>query len=92
MLIILITAWWTVLVAELVSKGVYDQRDIDNINSNDLYVSQFIRDFETNPIQEAADRLHEATKWKKEGKIRGNFNSTSASYICKVQYFNLCQL
>ncbi|XP_061164745.1 motile sperm domain-containing protein 2-like [Saccostrea echinata] len=49
---------------ELVKTGVYDQRDVDNINSNDLYVSQFIRKTET--IQDAADRLHEALKWRKE--------------------------
>ncbi|XP_048776179.1 motile sperm domain-containing protein 2-like [Ostrea edulis] len=53
---------------ELARTGVYDQRDVDNINSNDLYVSQFIRKTET--IQDAADRLHEALKWRKEMGVR----------------------
>ncbi|XP_078324261.1 motile sperm domain-containing protein 2-like isoform X2 [Crassostrea virginica] len=53
---------------ELARTGVYDQRDVDNINSNDLYVSQFIR--KTESIQDAADRLHEALKWRKEIGVR----------------------
>ncbi|XP_011422421.3 motile sperm domain-containing protein 2 [Magallana gigas] len=60
---------------EFVKKGVYDQRDVDNINSNDLYVSQFIRKTET--IQDAADRLHEALKWRKEIGVR---DLTEASF------------
>lgn len=58
---------------EFVKKGVYDQRDVDNINSNDLYVSQFIRKTET--IQDAADRLHEALKWRKEIGVRGEYHA-----------------
>lgn len=50
-------------------KNLYDQRDVDNVKNNDLYVSQFIRKNET--IAEAADRLHEALKWRKETTIRG---------------------
>lgn len=57
---------------ELARTGVYDQRDVDNINSNDLYVSQFIR--KTESIQDAADRLHEALKWRKEIGVRGELH------------------
>lgn len=56
-------------MSDFVEKKLYDQRDIDNIKSNDLYVQQFIR--KTEPISEAADRLHEALKWRKECGIRG---------------------
>ncbi|KAK3100204.1 hypothetical protein FSP39_016243 [Pinctada imbricata] len=54
--------------AELQSQGIYDQRDVENVASNDLYVSQFIRESET--IQDAADRLHEALKFRCEIKVR----------------------
>ncbi|XP_052077845.1 motile sperm domain-containing protein 2-like isoform X2 [Mytilus californianus] len=55
-------------VSDFVEKKLYDQRDIDNIKSNDLYVQQFIR--KTEPLSEAADRLHEALKWRRECGIR----------------------
>lgn len=56
-------------VSELEAKGVYDERDVQRVSSNDLYVRQFIRKTET--IQDAADRLHEALKWRKEIGING---------------------
>ncbi|XP_060064841.1 motile sperm domain-containing protein 2-like [Ylistrum balloti] len=54
-------------VTDFVEKNLYDQRDVDNVASNDLYVRQFIRDFET--LEEAANRLHETMKWRKELEI-----------------------
>lgn len=72
---------------EFVKKGVYDQRDVDNINSNDLYVSQFIRKTET--IQDAADRLHEALKWRKEIGVRGEYCSLPFTKSGFYQKFSL---
>lgn len=56
-------------VTDFLEKNLYDQRDVDNVKNNDLYVSQFIRKSET--MADAADRLHEALKWRKETSIRG---------------------
>ena len=73
-LILMIYKWlhWAlfiVLVTDFLEKKLYDQRDVDNVKNNDLYVRQFIRNTES--LAETADRLHESLKWRKECGIRG---------------------
>ncbi|XP_021356599.1 motile sperm domain-containing protein 2-like isoform X2 [Mizuhopecten yessoensis] len=51
-------------VEDFVGKQLYDQRDADSVASNDLYVRQFIRTYES--LEDAANRLHETLKWRKE--------------------------
>lgn len=62
-------ALFIVLVTDFLDKKLYDQRDVDNVKNNDLFVRQFIR--KTESLAETADRLHESLKWRKECGIRG---------------------
>ncbi|XP_069131475.1 motile sperm domain-containing protein 2-like isoform X2 [Argopecten irradians] len=69
-------------VTEFLQKNLYDQRDVDNVASNDLYVSQFIRSWET--LEDAANRLHETLKWRKETEVNDLKETTFDRWIYEV--------
>ena len=66
-------------VTDFLEKKLYDQRDVDNVKNNDLYVRQFIRNTES--LAETADRLHESLKWRKECGIRDVLEETFPRWV-----------
>ncbi|XP_033743770.1 motile sperm domain-containing protein 2-like isoform X2 [Pecten maximus] len=75
-------------VTDFLDKRLYDQRDVDNVASNDLYVSQFIRSFET--MEDAANRLHETMKWRKETEVNDLQETTFDRWIYDVGALFYC--